>query len=171
MKIASKFFLVLLLTFPLMARAQKEQDSVARHFLELNREGKFDEAVKLFDNSVAGRVTPQVLRQVWEQLNGQFGNYVRADKSAIQAGTARTMIIETSEFEKAIVDIGFAFTRANMITGFHTIKVVPKTSTFYSGSSLYKQENDTLKTSAGNIYGTLMLPAMTGKSPVALIIA
>lgn len=171
MKLLFKFLFASVLLCPQFSFAQQAEDSIARHFLDLNKQGNFDEAVKLFDNSVAGQVTPVILRQIWEQFGKQFGNYLQADSFTVENTTSRSIIVEAGEFEKAMVDLSFAFTPAKMIGGFHIIKVTPKKAGFYSGSSSFKQEDDTLHIATGNIYGTLMLPDKEDKIPVALIIA
>jgi alpha-beta hydrolase superfamily lysophospholipase len=171
MKTSCKILLILLFAFPLFANAQTAQDSIAKKFLSFNQQGKYDDAVKLFDKQVADQVSPQMMQQIWQQLTGKYGNYVDLKSTTLHTMDTLTIVIATCEFEKAMVDFSFAFNPDNHISGFHIIKVVPKTADFYSGSSSFAQENDTLKTPTGDIYGTLMLPDKPEKALVALIIA
>lgn len=173
MKIRSylySLFISTLIVLPIYSRGQSIQDSIARHFLELNREGKYEESVKFFDKSLFDRISPSILKQAWEKPIVIFGKFQQVTQCLPHGPDT---IIEVASFEKAALNILFIFSSKNLIKAFYIIKVTPKTTSpknTGSDTSKFKQENLILKTSTGNIYGTLMLPSKELRIPIAIII-
>lgn len=163
------FFLLLLIT-PFHSIGQTIQDSIARHFLELNSEGKYGESIKFFDKSLAEKISPLVLKQAWEKPIPELGRFQKVNKF-IPHGI--DTLVEECNFEKTVVNILFIFNDKNLIRAFYIVKVVPKTTepeNVGSDSLKFKQENIILKTPTGNIYGTLMFPGNNFRDPIAIII-
>lgn len=91
--------------------------SQAKGFVELFAKEDYSNAVKNFDNTMKGVMTPDKLKEAWQGLLVQAGSFKR------QVGVRQTkeqgfdIVYVTCEFEKSRLDIKVVFNSAKEISG------------------------------------------------------
>lgn len=91
--------------------------SQAKGFVELFTKEDYSNAVKNFDNTMKGVMTPEKLKEAWQGLLVQAGSFKR------QVGVRQTkeqgfdIVYVTCEFEKSRLDIKVVFNSAKEISG------------------------------------------------------
>lgn len=91
--------------------------SQAKGFVELFAKEDYSNAVKNFDNTMKGVMTPEKLKEAWQGLLVQAGSFKR------QVGVRQTkeqgfdIVYVTCEFEKSRLDIKVVFNNAKEISG------------------------------------------------------
>lgn len=91
--------------------------SQAKGFVELFAKEDYSNAVKNFDNTMKGVMTPEKLKEAWQGLLVQAGSFKR------QVGVRQTkeqgfdIVYVTCEFEKSRLDIKVVFNSAKEISG------------------------------------------------------
>ncbi|HVB03538.1 MAG TPA: alpha/beta fold hydrolase [Chitinophagaceae bacterium] len=171
MKIFYRLLCAGLCLAPALSYSQSREDSLARHFLDLNQAGNFDQAAAMFNSNLRAKVSPDMLKQVWMQLDSQFGPYLGILSNTSKHTDSLIIIMSSCHFENADLTLSFAFNKADQLAGYRVTGVKPLKTGLQEDSSRYRQEPSTLHTVSGNISGTLMLPSGKNRVPVALIIA
>jgi pimeloyl-ACP methyl ester carboxylesterase len=162
-----QWYLLSLLCILFGTVSAQQNDPVTTHFFEQLGKGNWDGARENMDANMTAKVTPDMLKGIWQQLEQSYGKWeaVISQKTAKEA--AYDVILADNRFGKAIITFRLVFDTNHRIAGF-----------FIAGTKLLTtallpyEETDTVTTPDGGIlYGVLTKPAVQQPWPVVLIIA
>jgi len=92
-------------------------EQAARELVESMVRGDFQAVASEFDEQVAAVVTPERLRDAWEQVVGRYGPFVKQTGVRTQKFWKYTNVFVTCEFAKAQLDVKVVFSRSGQISG------------------------------------------------------
>ncbi len=158
--------------------AQKLEDSQppdlvsrATAFIEQLNNRDFSNAGKNFDETMKTAMPEPKLAQTWDALVAQAGTWKRQVSTRTEVRGAYKVVIVTTEFEKADVDIQVVFDAAQKIAGlfFTPAKKVREYSPpDYVKSDSFVENEVTVGKGEWELPGTLTIPK--GKGPFAAVV-
>lgn len=162
-----KWYLLSLLCILLCTASAQQNDQIATHFFEQLGKGNWDGAKENMDATMTAKVTPDMLKGIWQQIEQSHGKWETVISLKTAKEGAYDMILADNRFGKAIITFRVVFDTNHRIAGF-----------FIAGTKLLTtallpyEETDTMITPDGGIlYGVLTKPVEKQPWPVALIIA
>ncbi|MGF6930172.1 pimeloyl-ACP methyl ester carboxylesterase [Chitinophaga sp. W2I13] len=162
-----KWYLLSLLCILLCTASAQQNDQIATHFFEQLGKGNWDGAKENMDATMTAKVTPDMLKGIWQQIEQSHGKWETVISLKTAKEGAYDMILADNRFGKAIITFRVVFDTNHRIAGF-----------FIAGTKLLTtallpyEETDTVITPDGGIlYGILTKPVEKQPWPVALIIA
>jgi len=162
-----KWYLLSLLCILLCTASAQQNDQIATHFFEQLGKGNWDGAKENMDATMTAKVTPDMLKGIWQQMEQSHGKWETVISLKTAKEGAYDMILADNRFGKAIITFRVVFDNNHRIAGF-----------FIAGTKLLTtallpyEETDTVITPDGGIlYGVLTKPVEKQPWPVALIIA
>ncbi|WP_436489929.1 alpha/beta hydrolase [Chitinophaga sp. ARDCPP14] len=162
-----KWYLLSLLCILLCTASAQQNDQIATHFFEQLGKGNWDGAKENMDATMTAKVTPDMLKGIWQQMEQSHGKWETVISLKTAKEGAYDMILADNRFGKAIITFRVVFDTNHRIAGF-----------FIAGTKLLTtallpyEETDTVITPDGGIlYGVLTKPVEKQPWPVALIIA
>ena len=171
-----KKLLIILSFILLLVSTSFSQDefSMATDFLGLLLEGKYVEATEFFDDSIKPLVPPEKLKEIWEGLLQQVGEFegivsVRDERSGIYR-----IVYVTSEFALSPIDIDIELVFTNMkIVGLFFQPAPPRKS--YNPPSYVDPtsfEEKDVKIGKGDFIlpGKLVIPKGEGPFPIVILV-
>ena len=148
-------------------------EALAKEFIQLLTNGDFSKAAENFDGAMKKAAPPENLRQVWDSLVTQYGQFEKQLDRRIKTILIYKAIIVTCQFEKAIVDLQVTYNTSKEISGFHILSTRSKNSyqvpDYIKSKSFSEQE---IKVGSGqwSLPGTLTLPRGQGPFPVVVLV-
>ena len=115
------------------------------------------------------------LASMWSRLHAGLGEHRACETQprVVDIGTKR-MVITRCEFERATIDLQFAFDAAGRISGLTFRPVMPAVPSYtlppYAKPGGYVEEEVTIGAGAWALPGTLTLPAGTAASPLVVLV-
>ncbi len=180
MKIASLWLLVVVLGCGWAAAAEtretpqgKDIAPAAGRFVDQMANGEFSAAVKDFDATMKGLVSPEKLKQIWEPLVAQVGPL----KARLSTRTERVgqydCVFVTCQFEKTKLDVKVVFNRSQQISG---LFFVPTKSAAkyrppsYVNPSAFVEREVQIGKGEWALPGTLTMPLGDGPFPAVVLV-
>ena len=130
-----------------------------------------------FDEKMTAAATGR-LAAMWTRLLAQAGAWKQCSAdSRVVAIAGKQMVITACEFERATVDVQFAFDRAGRISGFTFRPVtpaapaaVPYSTPAYANPRSYAEEETTVGSGEWALPATLAMPAGDGPFPAVVLV-
>ncbi len=145
----------------------------AKAFIGLMNSGAFEKATADFDETMARVMPPAKTKEVWEQVTGQVGKFVRQLSTRTERAGIYDIILVTCRFERATLDVKVVFNPKEQISGLFFVP--PKPEAKYSlpdyatdGVSVEKNVEFGLK--AWRLPATLTLPSEKGPFPAVVLV-
>lgn len=129
-----------------------------------------------FDDKMRAALPPGRLAAGWESLVTQAGAFQHCGADVrVRTMADKRMVITACAFERAAVDVQFAFDPGNRISGLSfrpaTAPAVPYTVPSYVDPSLYAETDITVGSGELGLPGTLSLPNGPGPFPAVVLVA
>ncbi|MDR6567534.1 alpha/beta hydrolase [Chitinophaga ginsengisegetis] len=162
-----KWYLLSFLCILFCTASAQQNDQITTQFFEQLGKGNWDGARENMDANMKTKVTPDMLKGIWQQLEQSYGKWEALISQKTAKEAAYDIILADNRFGKAILTFRVVFDNNHRIAGF-----------FIAGTKLITtallpyEETDTVTTTDGGIlYGVLTKPVMKQPWPVVLIIA
>jgi len=97
--------------------ATLDLDKVAKTFVNLLQEGRFEDAVELFNERTAEALPPQKLETTWNKVISNVGEFKEIVETRITEERGYRVVYVTCEFAKTSLDIKIVFDVEGKITG------------------------------------------------------
>ena len=171
--------LTALVTFlPVERRAQEVPDvgSQARDAIAAMAAGEFTKLEVLFDDKMKAAWPAARVALTWQGLVTQAGPLKRcAAESRIVAIADKRMAITRCDFERAAIDVQFAFDATGRISGFVVRPGAPAPSPpyvlpSYANPASYTEADLTIGSTGSALPATLTMPAGDGPFPVVVLV-
>jgi len=162
-----------LLQAPSPAAQPLDATAHARAVLSSIAAGEFAKVEADFTNEMRAALPSGRLAAMWTALQGQAGTYKSCgpDPRVVKIGD-KEMVITACAFERATIDIQFAFDSSGRISGMVFRPAANTASTYspppYATPSAYTETETTIGSKESLLPGTLTLPA--GARPVAAVV-
>ncbi len=143
----------------------------ATGFMQMLGHKDFTLAYPMIDTSMQKKVSKEQLKQVWGQLEGQFGSWQQVKLVSTEHKNEMDVSLLDNEFEKAIVTMKVVMNSSRMVLGFTVQGVKQKEQNSAPLPAYCKEETATIKTTDGDLKGTIVIPANNFKGKIVLIIA
>jgi len=136
-------------------------------------EGKFADAVAMFDAPMAKAFTKEQAEATWKQLIQQLGAYKSAEIGKIEQKDAFVRATVSTEFDSAKVNLIVVFESGGQVTGFF---VKPQTAESpwappgYAKSDSFTEEEVVVGDGEWALPGTLTLPKAAGAAKLPAIV-
>jgi dienelactone hydrolase len=149
------------------ARAQAVLASIAAN--------EFSKVEELFTSEMKVAMPPGRLAAMWTGLLSKAGAHKRcATDVRVRTIADKQMVITPCEFERASIDVQFAFDSAGRISGFvfrpATAASVTYTLPAYANPSSYAETETTIGSGEWALPATLTVPAGTGPLPAIVLV-
>lgn len=136
---------------------------------------QFDKVFAQFAADMAAQVPLDKLAPGWDQITGQAGAFQKIDSSSETESSGYHVVTVTCIFEKARINIMFAFDDAGHIAGMHIAPLqaaapppAPWNPPPYADSTKFHEESVTVSDGQWQMPGTLSIP--NGKGPFAAVV-
>jgi hypothetical protein len=110
-------YIILILTFIsfiAIAFAQ-EEISIAKDFVYVMSQGNYEKAVEYFDSSVSNLISSSKLKEVWESVLKNVGNYEGIIGERSEESRKYKIVYLTTKFSNAYIDIKIVFLNKKII--------------------------------------------------------
>lgn len=146
------------------ARAQAPDSARIDRFMRLNDQGNYTAAQQMLPPSLREKISVETLGLVWRRGTGPLGAYHRLVTIREEVRDTLRIAQARCAFDKGFLTMNFALDSARFLVGFHILGIDTVSRGDTPGDTL-------IPVSGGRIAGTLLVPPVKGKMPVALIIA
>jgi dienelactone hydrolase len=148
----------------------------ARAALDLLLADDFAKLAEQFNQKMQAAMPVPRLAATWTQISRGVGPHRRCEQEprVVEINDKR-MVITRCEFERASIDIQFAFDTSGHISGLVFRPVLPAAAPYtppsYATPASYLEEEVTIGSGEWALPGTLTLPAGTDRSPLVVLVA
>ena len=147
----------------------------ARTVLSAIAAGEFAKVEADFTTQMQKALPPGRLGAMWAALQGQAGAFRSCETEPRVAKIAdKEMVITACAFERAIIDVQFAFDPAGRISGLVFRPVSSAASAYalpsYANASAYTESEKTIGSAELPLPGTLTLPAGARSAPAVVLV-
>lgn len=97
---------------------QEEIVSIADEFLTLYVEGKYEEAVQFFDETMSEQLPPEGLKQTAESVSSQLGKFIDKEYKKTTEADGYDVVIFSGTYEASDVIFTVTFNDEKEIAGF-----------------------------------------------------
>jgi pimeloyl-ACP methyl ester carboxylesterase len=145
-------------------KAVPAAEKAANEFIQLLQQEKFEDATKRFDATMTKAMSTAELQKLWLAVVQQNGAFKKTEKGRVLHVTNYDVVDTPCEFEKSGLVVRVAFDKQLQVAGL-----------FFLPANKPKRASDEsdvqLKTTSGDLFGTIDLPSDKGPWPVVLVIA
>ncbi|UCC40760.1 MAG: DUF3887 domain-containing protein [Candidatus Aminicenantes bacterium] len=151
----------------------EELESAAKEFVDLMVKGNFESAVQTFDSVMTKAMPQEKLKEVWESLIRQLGQFKRQAAIRKEMNPRFDIVFVTCEFEKDSIDIKVVFDKKKMITGLWfapTQTAVEYSPPGYVRSDSFQEKEVEVGSGKWSLPGTLSIPTGSGPFPALVLV-
>lgn len=164
----------MVLTAPVVAQPVAACQARGQAALEAWTQGRFDQVGKDFAPAIAGKLTPEMLRQVWGQLQTQAGSFKSLGALAPRSLGGQDVLVAPLTFSNAPLAAIIHCDARDRIDGFRVVpasSVEPVAATPESAIPGPVSRALPVPSPLGPLPGTLTLPEGKGPFPAVLLVA
>jgi hypothetical protein len=146
-------------------------DSVAKNLTHQLAARQFDAIVTHFDETMTSAMPAAKLAEFWDGLTGQVGAFQPIAGTRIQAVQGYQVVLVTSKFEKATLNVKWVFDSKVRVAGFFVLPAEPEapwTPPDYAKPASFHEQQITVGSAPWQLPGTLTLP--NGKAPFPAVV-
>ncbi len=166
-------FSVFLFVSPLFAQEKMDLKEISKTILGFLNTGEFEKVRSYLDSSAENIYTVQKLEQMWKNLNNIAGAYVKTKETKDDLQSNFTMVTQTLEFQKKLIDLKLMFRKNNKVG---TISILPnhtvenyKTPGYYDSTKVAEKEVKIFSREF-ILTGLLTAPAAGNKFPIVVLV-
>lgn len=150
-------FVVVLATYPCTWAADRQPEALAETFVDLLAKEDFTAAVARFDTTMESALPEPKLRETWQSLTNQVGPFKqRLHSRAVKVG-AYDVVLVTSEFGRAKLDVKVAFNSKGEVSGLYFVPSAGEPPP-YANTNAFRERAFTAGTGEWSLPGTLTVP-------------
>ena len=146
-------------------------EPLARNLTEQLAARKFDSVVGHFDETMTSAMPAAKLAGFWSGLIGRVGAFQSIAGTRVQTVQGYQVVLATSKFEKAALNIKWVFDSKGRVAGFFVVPVeaeAPWSPPDYAKPASFHEEQVTVGSAPWELPGTLTLP--NGKGPFVAVV-
>jgi hypothetical protein len=147
--------------------------SGAQEFITLLSEQKYREATAGFDSTMKAAMSPEKLAETWQMLQSQAGLFKRQMGTRTEESGGYEIVIVTSEFENAAIDIKVVYNTEGRISGLWFAPAQAATqyeSPSYVNAKVFRKTEVTVGEGDWALPGTLTVPWGDKPAPVVVLV-
>ena len=148
-------------------------ESLAKDLTRQLAARQFDPIVTHFDETMTSAMSSAKLAEFWEGLIGQVGAFQSVDGTRVQAVQGYQVVLVTSKFEKATLNVKWVFDSQRRVAGFFVLPVEADatwTPPDYAKPASFHEHQITVGTAPWQLPGTLTLPNGAGPFPAVVLV-
>ena len=148
-------------------------ESLAKDLTQQLVARQFDPIVTHFDETMTSAMPAAKLAQVWDGLIGQVGAFQSIAGTHLQTVQGYQVVLVTSKFEKATLNIKWVFDSKVRVAGFFVVPAEPEAPwppPDYAKPASFHEEQITVGSAPWQLPGTLTLPNGTGPFPALVLV-
>lgn len=169
--------LVILLSFSINISSQQksyfrrdELISMAKEFVNMLEKGDYKAAVKNFDETMIKLAPPEKMKQVWEAVLNQVGEFKRQKEVRTESLPKYDIVYITCEFEKILLDVKVVFNKKKQISGqFFTQPQSPYKPPVYVDRDSFTEKEVEFGEEGWKLPGILSMPKGKGPFPAVVL--
>jgi dienelactone hydrolase len=146
----------------------------ATRFLDQLAGGDYQAATANFAEAMKTAAPPEKLAEIWTSLQSQFGTYKKRLSARLEKQGPYNVVLATTEFERATVDLRVAIDGEGRIGGFFIVP--PKAAgpeyapPAYVKKDSFREREVTVGSGDWAVPGTLAVPVGTGPFPAVVLV-
>jgi dienelactone hydrolase len=172
--------LLLILSIVIFLHPQKDNAprweelvSIAKEFVSALVNGRYDDSVKYFDETMTKLAPPEKMEEVWKSIVQQVGPFKEVKGVWTESLPKYDIVYVTCQFEKALLDVKVVFDQNKKIAG--QFFVPPKSSKEfhppeYVDEDLFSEKEVTLGVPGWQLPGILSIPEGSGPFPALVLV-
>ncbi len=171
------FFIISAVLFStVLAQNTKDNMSTAKTFIELLAKNDFAAGENYFDDALKSKITAAKLEEVWNGLQSQVGKYKSQESIKTAKSGSNEIVITTTEFENAKLNIQLAFDEKGKVVGlfFTPVEAAESAEKYqspaYAKPELFTEKEVTVGSGELSLPATLTMPKGKGKFPVVVLV-
>jgi len=148
-------------------------ESLAKDLTQQSAARQFDLIVTHFDEAMTSAMPAAKLAEFWNGLVGQTGAFQSIAGTRVQAVQGYQVVLVTSKFEKATLNVKWVFDSKSRVAGFFVVPVesdAPWTPPNYAKPASFHEQQITVGSAPWQLPGTLTLPNGTGPFPAVVLV-
>jgi uncharacterized protein len=154
------------------ASSQDDLIAAARAFAELLVRKDFANAVATFDDTMKTAMPETKLQETWNSVVAQVGAFKQVVKTRTERRGAYTIVVVTSDFQNATLDIKVVFDQSKRVAG---LFFAPATNTDYAAPAYvktdsFREKEVTIGTGEWLLPATLTIPVGPGPFPALVLV-
>ncbi len=147
---------------------QKRLAGVARELIHHCAEGRYEEAVLRFDDTMKKASPPAKLRALWESLVRERGPFRAQGESRLTRRDPYIIVLTACTFERSSLDLRLVFDADEKITGMWLDPIFSPPP--YADTASFDESEWTFGVKGWELPGTLTLPRGEGPHPVLILV-
>jgi dienelactone hydrolase len=146
--------------------------AAAKTFVDILARKDFAAAVAQFDDTMKSAMPLTKLQETWNAVLSQVGIFKQQGKTRTEKRGAYTVVIVTSDFQNAALDIKVVFDQTKRIAGLFFAPATNNeyTTPSYVKPSSFREQEVTVGTGEWALPGTLTLPVGAGPFPAVVLV-
>lgn len=146
---------------------------IARSFTDHLAAGRFEEAVKPFDATMAGLLPPAALEMTWQKIQSQVGGFKSFGKPYTRTVGSVHVVHVPAEFSLKKRSLKIVFNDQNRISGFWIEAATPApdyTPPDYVHADRFSERDVEFGAAPWEVKGKLTLPRSGGPAPIVVLV-
>jgi hypothetical protein len=147
--------------------------SLAKDLTQQLAARQFDLIVTHFDEAMTSAMPVAKLTEFWDGLAGQTGAFQSVAGTRVQTVQGYQVVLVTSKFEKATLDVKWVFDSKSRVAGFFVAPAeadVPWTPPGYAKPASFHEQQIAVGSAPWQLPGTLTLPKGAGPFPAVVLV-
>lgn len=148
--------------------------AAGQDFVNLLVKGDFATAVTRYDDTMAAALPEPKLRQAWDTLEGQAGDFRRQLRARTEKDREYDVVLVTCQFEKAVLDAKVVFNANGKVAGLFFLPATPPAEWFrpppYARTNSFREMSVHVGTGRWILPGTLTIPLGAGPWPTVVLV-
>ena len=147
-------------------------EKVAKEFVILLTQGKFQDATAVFDKDMKAALPPEKLATLWKDQQTALGNYQKIIGTRVENYQQFRIVYVTCQFQKQSVDVKVVVDNANKIAGLFFVPTQHDEyrTPSYANPSQFKEIDVTVGKGEWTLPGILSMPSGKGPFPAVILV-
>jgi dienelactone hydrolase len=150
-----------------------EITTLAHNFVALLKDENFAGAVDYFDTVMRKELPAEKLAEVWQTIQAQAGAYQSVSETRIEEMGQANIVILTTRFAQALLDIRITFNHQQRISGLYFVPAERQTAAYQTPDYALPANFTEIEVTIGEEWalpGTLTLPHGSGPFPAVVLV-
>jgi len=113
--------LVFLISLFACSAGKDEFEQAGSKFVEQLAEERFEDAANTFDETMAGLISPEKLRELWDQLLKQTGTFQTQLSTRRETYLQYEIVFVTCQFDNGKLDVKVVYDKSKQVAGLYFV--------------------------------------------------
>jgi dienelactone hydrolase len=148
-------------------------EQTATDWVNLLVAGKFDQAVKTFDNTMSSQIAADKLQDIWNSVVSQIGAFESIKDTRITTSGVHDIVFVTCNFSNTLLDIQLTFDASRKVAGLYfkpSNDAAHYSPPEYAHTSSFTETEVTIGTGQWLLPATLTMPKGDGPFPAVILV-